>query len=72
MSFFIPGLGSMYGSRPWKGLLVLAVYLTAWVLLFANWYSVWTVLAIPGSVVWGMWSGHSDAVRWNRQRGIES
>lgn len=68
MSLFIPGLGSMYAGKAGWGILIVALWLVSWPMLF---FAI-GLITLPACWIWGMIAGYSDARAWNRARGIES
>lgn len=68
ISFFIPGVGSMYAGNTGKGVAILVTWLVGCLLTLV-------VIGFPIVLVawiWGMVDGNSSAVNWNRQHGIIS
>jgi TM2 domain-containing membrane protein YozV len=68
ISFFIPGVGSMYAGKTNTGVIILVGYVISWVLTiviigFAGIFGFW---------VWGLIDAYQAAQSWNRARGIES
>ena len=68
ISFFIPGVGSLYAGKTNTGVIILIGYIVSWVLTiviigFAGVFGFW---------VWGMIDAYQAAEAWNRARGIES
>lgn len=68
LSFFIPGLGSMYAGSGGVGTIILVSYLISWLLtlVFIGF------ILVPVVWIWGMIHGHMAAVRWNADHGIIS
>ena len=68
ISFFLPGVGSMYAGNAPTGCMILTGYIISWIAVFF-------VVGIPfalGFWIWGLANAFSSAQRWNRARGIES
>jgi TM2 domain-containing membrane protein YozV len=68
ISFFIPGVGSMYAGKTNTGVIILIGYVVSWVLTivligFAGVFGFW---------VWGMIDAYQAAQSWNRAHGIIS
>jgi TM2 domain-containing membrane protein YozV len=68
ISFFIPGVGSMYAGKTNTGAIILIGYVISWVLTiviigFAGVFGFW---------VWGLIDAYQAAQSWNRARGFES
>ena len=68
ISFFLPGVGSMYAGKTNTGVIILVGYIISWVLTiviigFAGIFGFW---------VWGLIDAYQAAQAWNRARGIES
>jgi TM2 domain-containing membrane protein YozV len=68
LGLFLPGVGNMYASRPGKGILILICTVVAWlsILLAIG------VLLVPACCIWGSWTAHNDARRWNQAHGLVS
>jgi TM2 domain-containing membrane protein YozV len=68
ISFFIPGVGSMYAGNSGVGVAILVTYLVGCVLSLV-------LIGIPiviAAWIWGMVNGNSSAIKWNRDHGIIS
>jgi TM2 domain-containing membrane protein YozV len=68
ISFFIPGVGSIYAGKTTTGVIILICYVVSWILTiiligFAGVFIFW---------VWGMIDAFLAAQAWNRAHGIES
>jgi TM2 domain-containing membrane protein YozV len=68
ISFFLPGVGSMYAGKTTAGVIILIGYIISWVLTvvligFVGVFVFW---------IWGMINSYHGAQEWNRARGIES
>jgi TM2 domain-containing membrane protein YozV len=68
ISFFIPGVGSMYAGKTNTGVIILVGYVISWVLTiviigFAGVFGFW---------IWGLIDAYQAAQSWNRARGFES
>lgn len=68
ISFFLPGVGSMYAGSVGLGVIILVLWLisVATVFILIGW-----ILA-PACWIWGMIAACMNAQRWNRERGIIS
>jgi TM2 domain-containing membrane protein YozV len=68
ISFFIPGVGSMYAGKVNTGVIILVCYIVS-VILSAF------LIGIPFAIgiwIWGLVDAYKGAQEWNRARGIES
>lgn len=68
ISFFLPGVGSLYAGNTKIGLIILIGWIISWVLIVV-------LIGYPlvfGFWVWGMIAGYQDAQRWNQAHGIIS
>jgi TM2 domain-containing membrane protein YozV len=68
ISFFLPGVGSLYAGKINTGVIILIGYVISWVLTiiiigFVGIFVFW---------VWGMIDAYTAAQAWNRARGIDS
>jgi TM2 domain-containing membrane protein YozV len=68
ISFFIPGVGSIYAGKTTSGVIILICYVISWILTiiligFVGVFVLW---------VWGMIDAYLGAQAWNRAHGIES
>jgi TM2 domain-containing membrane protein YozV len=68
ISFFIPGVGSLYAGKTNTGVIILIGYVISWVLTIV----IIGFLGVFGFWVWGMIDAYTAAQSWNRVRGIES
>lgn len=68
ISFFLPGVGSMYAGSVGLGVIILVLWLISAVAVF---FVIGWILA-PACWIWGMIAAHMNAQRWNRERGIIS
>jgi TM2 domain-containing membrane protein YozV len=68
ISFFLPGVGSMYAGRTNTGVIILVGYVISWVLTIV----IIGFVGIFGFWVWGLIDAYQAAQAWNRARGIES
>lgn len=68
ISFFLPGVGSMYAGSVGLGVIILILWLISvvTVIIVIGW-----ILA-PACWIWGMIAACMNAQRWNRERGIIS
>jgi TM2 domain-containing membrane protein YozV len=68
ISFFLPGVGSMYAGSAGLGVIILILWLISLVTVFVviGWFLA------PACWIWGMIAAHMNAQRWNRERGIIS
>lgn len=68
ISFFIPGVGSLYASKTNTGLIILIGYIISWVLTIV----IVGFVGVFGFWVWGMIDAYQAAQAWNRAHGIVS
>jgi TM2 domain-containing membrane protein YozV len=68
ISFFIPGVGSLYAGKTSTGVIILIGYIISWVLTIV----IIGFVGVFGFWVWGMIDAYQAAQSWNRARGIES
>jgi TM2 domain-containing membrane protein YozV len=68
ISFFIPGVGSLYAGKTSTGVIILIGYIISWVLTLV----IIGFVGVFGFWVWGMIDAYQAAQAWNRARGIES
>jgi TM2 domain-containing membrane protein YozV len=68
ISFFIPGVGSLYSGKTTTGVIILVGYIISWVLTII----IIGFVGIFGFWVWGMIDAYQAAQSWNRERGIQS
>jgi TM2 domain-containing membrane protein YozV len=68
ISFFLPGVGSMYAGKTSTGVIILIGYIVSWVLTVV----IIGFVGIFGFWVWGLIDAFQAAQAWNRARGIES
>ena len=68
ISFFIPGVGSLYAGKTNTGVIILIGYIISWVLTIV----IIGFLGVFGFWVWGMIDAYQAAQAWNRARGFES
>jgi TM2 domain-containing membrane protein YozV len=68
ISFFLPGVGSMYAGKTNTGVIILVGYIISWVLTIV----IIGFVGIFGFWVWGLIDAYQSAQAWNRARGIES
>jgi TM2 domain-containing membrane protein YozV len=68
ISFFIPGVGSLYAGKTSTGVIILVGYIVSWVLTLV----IIGFVGIFGFWVWGMIDAYQAAQAWNRARGIVS
>ncbi len=68
ISFFIPGVGSMYAGKTNTGVIILIGYIISWVLTIV----LIGFAGIIGFWIWGMIDAYQAAQAWNRARGLES
>jgi TM2 domain-containing membrane protein YozV len=68
ISFFLPGVGSMYAGKTTTGVIILIGYIISWflIIILIGW------IGIFGFWLWGMIDSYQGAQAWNRARGIES
>jgi TM2 domain-containing membrane protein YozV len=68
ISFFIPGVGSLYAGKTTTGVIILIGYVISWVLTIV----IIGFVGVFGFWVWGLIDAYQAAQAWNRARGIES
>jgi TM2 domain-containing membrane protein YozV len=68
ISFFIPGVGSIYAGKTSTGVAILVGYIVSWVLTVV----IIGFAGILGFWIWGMIDAYQAAQAWNRARGLES
>lgn len=68
ISFFIPGVGSIYAGKTSTGVTILIGYIVSWVLTVV----IIGFAGIIGFWIWGMIDAYQAAQAWNRARGLES
>ena len=68
ISFFIPGVGSMYAGKTNTGVIILIGYIISWVLTIV----IIGFVGILGFWIWGMIDAYQGAQAWNRARGFVS
>jgi TM2 domain-containing membrane protein YozV len=68
ISFFIPGVGSLYAGKTNTGVIILIGYVISWVLTIV----IIGFVGVFGFWVWGLVDAYQAAQAWNRARGIES
>jgi TM2 domain-containing membrane protein YozV len=68
ISFFIPGVGSLYAGKTTTGVIILIGYIISWLLTLI----IIGFVGVFGFWVWGMIDAYQAAQSWNRERGIES
>jgi len=68
ISFFIPGVGSLYAGKTNTGVIILVGYIISWVLTIV----IIGFVGVFGFWIWGMVDAYQAAQKWNRARGIES
>jgi len=68
ISFFIPGVGSLYAGKTTTGVIILIGYIISWVLTIV----IVGFVGVFGFWVWGLIDAYQGAQAWNRARGIES
>ncbi len=68
ISFFIPGVGSLYAGKTNTGVIILIGFIISWVLTIV----IIGFLGVLGFWVWGMIDAYQAAQAWNRARGFES
>jgi TM2 domain-containing membrane protein YozV len=67
-SFFVPGLGQLMNGQAGKGVLMFALYLFSFVLMFV----LIGFLTAPAVWIWSMVDAYSGAQQWNARHGILS
>jgi TM2 domain-containing membrane protein YozV len=68
ISFFIPGVGSLYAGKTNTGVIILIGYIVSWLLTLV----IIGYIGVFGFWVWGMIDAYQAAQAWNRARGILS
>jgi len=68
ISFFIPGVGSLYAGKTTTGVIILIGYVISRVLIVV----IIGFVGVFGFWVWGLVDAYQAAQAWNRARGIES
>jgi len=68
ISFFIPGVGSLYAGKVSTGVIILACYIVSWILTIV----LIGFVGVFGFWVWGMIDAYQAAQAWNRQHGLVS
>jgi TM2 domain-containing membrane protein YozV len=68
ISFFVPGVGSIYAGKTNTGVVILVGYIVSWLLVFV----VIGIAGLIGFWVWGLVDAYHAARDWNRARGIEA
>jgi TM2 domain-containing membrane protein YozV len=68
ISFFVPGVGSLYAGKTTTGVIILIGYVISWVLTIV----IIGFVGVFGFWVWGLVDAYQAAQAWNRARGIES
>jgi TM2 domain-containing membrane protein YozV len=68
ISFFIPGVGSLYAGKTNTGVIILVGYIVSWLLTLV----IIGFVGVFGFWVWGMIDAYQAAQAWNRERGIVS
>jgi TM2 domain-containing membrane protein YozV len=68
ISFFIPGVGSLYAGKVNTGVIILVGYVISWILTII----LIGFVGILGFWVWGMIDAYQAAQTWNSQRGLVS
>jgi TM2 domain-containing membrane protein YozV len=68
ISFFIPGVGSLYAGKVSTGVTILACYIVSWILTII----IIGFVGVFGFWIWGMIDAYQAAQAWNRQHGLVS
>jgi TM2 domain-containing membrane protein YozV len=68
ISFFLPGVGSLYAGKTNTGVIILIGYIISWILTIV----IIGFVGVFGFWVWGMIDAYQAAQSWNRARGIDS
>jgi TM2 domain-containing membrane protein YozV len=68
ISFFLPGVGSLYAGKVSTGVIIIACYVVSWILTIV----IIGFLGVFGFWVWGMIDAYQAAQTWNRQHGLVS
>jgi TM2 domain-containing membrane protein YozV len=68
ISFFLPGVGSLYAGKVTTGVIIIACYIVSWILTIV----IIGFVGVFGFWVWGMIDAYQAAQTWNRQHGLVS
>jgi TM2 domain-containing membrane protein YozV len=68
ISFFLPGVGSLYAGKTNTGVIILIGYIISWILTIV----IIGFVGVFGFWVWGLIDAYQAAQSWNRARGIDS
>ena len=68
ISFFLPGVGSLYAGKVTTGVVIIACYIVSWILTII----LIGFVGVFGFWVWGMIDAYTAAQAWNRQHGLVS
>jgi TM2 domain-containing membrane protein YozV len=68
ISFFLPGVGSIYAGKTTTGVIILIGAIISWVLTIV----IIGFVGVFGFWVWGLIDAYQAAQSWNRAHGIES
>ena len=68
ISFFIPGVGSLYAGKVSTGVIILSCYIVSWILTII----IIGFIGVFGFWIWGMIDAYQAAQAWNRQHGLVS
>jgi TM2 domain-containing membrane protein YozV len=68
ISFFLPGVGSLYAGKVSTGVIIIACYIVSWILTII----IIGFVGVFGFWIWGMIDAYQAAQAWNRQHGLVS
>jgi TM2 domain-containing membrane protein YozV len=68
ISFFLPGVGSLYAGKTTTGVIILVGAIISWILTIV----IIGFVGVFGFWVWGLIDAYQAAQSWNRAHGIES
>ena len=68
ISFFLPGVGSLYAGKVSTGVIIIACYIVSWILTIV----IIGFIGVFGFWIWGMIDAYQAAQTWNRQHGLIS
>ena len=66
ISFFLPGVGSLYAGKVTSGVIIIACYIVSWILTIV----IIGFVGVFGFWIWGMIDAYQAAQTWNRQHGL--
>jgi TM2 domain-containing membrane protein YozV len=68
ISFFLPGVGSLYAGKITTGVIIIACYIVSWILTIV----LIGFVGVFGFWIWGMIDAYQAAQTWNREHGLVS